>query len=309
MKKKLLILITVITVSFSSAYAWGGGAILGSESYLSIGTFGGPGALMFSGDTESPNKIGFAFGFSVDYSCYINKYLGFTTGMHIFRMSSGYKETNISSRGEGSIRVSDGISSWYDDARYHIKTGRIDETYKTVFLEVPVMLAFQYQKWYWNMGMKVAVPISMNCDYTFGNSKLYLDEDLTTGTSFTSPGMFIREYSGSSGTNDLYDKQRHQLLVFYVMASLEAGYNVAFYGGSSTLTVGAFVDVSLNGAKLNSSSESPTITLDSEELTYNNSLSSGKVNTVTCFKAGIKLQYNIGIGHGAHRSTRGLHYL
>lgn len=308
MKKRLLTLIIALTALNLQASAWGVGRILGSESYVSVGALGGAGGLMFSGDADKPNKLGFTYGIGIDYTSYINNYIGFTTGIRMYRMSSGYYENNITSYGDGSLRVTDGTSIWNCDARYHLNTDRIDETYKTLFLEVPVMLAMQYRKWFWNVGLKVAVPVKMDCDYTYGESTLYLDENRTTGTVLTNP-MRIKSYNGSSGSEDLYDKQRHQLLICYVMATAEVGYNVSYYNNGSSLSVGAFIDVSLNGAKINNAADAPTMSINSDELVYSNSVQSGRVNNVRCFKAGIRLQYNLGIGHGAKRSGRGLRYL
>ncbi|KWW32031.1 MAG: hypothetical protein AUK63_127 [bacterium P3] len=308
MKKKILPFLIALAALVPQASAWGGGLILGSESYLSFGVLGGPGGLMFNGSVKEPSSMGFTFGFNVNYTCYINNYIGFSTGVHINRMSSGYYESDVLSYGTGNVQVGDGSTLWTVNARYHLKTGRVDETYKTYFVEVPVLLAMQYRKWYWNMGLKVAVPVAMHADYTYDKSDLYLDEVLGSGTVLSNP-LHVNSYDGASGEVDLYDKQRHQLLMFYVMASAEIGYNVAFYGGASSLSVGVFMDMSVNSAKLNNAANTASITLNTNELYYHNSVQTDKVKSVGCFKAGIKLQYNLGIGQGARRSTRGLRYL
>lgn len=308
MKKKILLSVIAVWMFSFQASAWGG-LLLGTESYLSFGVLGGPGMLSFSGESEHSSNMGFTFGIHVDYTTYINNYIGFSTGIHVTRMSSGYDENNVVSTGSGNVLVNNGSGvSQYYNARYHLNTERVDETYKTFFVEVPILLAMQYRKWYWNMGLKIAVPVSMHSDYTYSQSDLYLDEVLGTGTTLD-PAWHVATYEGATGTTDLYEKQRHQLLIFYVLASAEVGYNVAFYSGGSSLSVGAFADLSLNSASLNNAAGSSSFTLNTNTLQYNNSLETDKVKTVGCFKAGIKLQYNLGLGRSAHRSSRGLRYL
>lgn len=309
MNKSLFIMLFLLTATTTHVMGWGGiGFSLGSESYLKFGVTGGPGGMSFNGKSGATNKLGFTFGFDIDYTCFLNDFIGFTTGIHVNHMSSGCSDQYVKSAGKGNVQVSDGVSTWNYNARYHLITDQIDETYKTITIEVPILLSMQYRKWYWNLGVKVAVPVSMQVDYTYGHSDLYLDEIVGSGTVLSKP-LQVASYDGASGSSDLYDKQRHQLLMFYVLASVEVGYTVAFYTGSSSLTVGLFGDFSLNSAQLNDASSSATITLNTNALDYHNTAQTDKVSSVGCYKAGIKLQYHLGIGRASQRSTRGLRYL
>ena len=73
--------------------------------------------------------------------------------------------------------------------------------------------------------------------------------------------------------------------------------------------MGAFVDMSLNGAKLNNASNTATMTLNTDVLSYHSTVLTDKVNSVSCFKVGFNLKYNLGVGQKAQRSTRGKRYL
>lgn len=311
MTKKILTL-TLSAIALLSAYrahAWGGVIALGTESYLSFGIEGGPGGLLLNGTVSEPTRMGFTYGFNVGYTCYLNSNIGFNTGIHLSRMSSGFYESNIRSEGRGKLAIA-GVTSGWTSAPFYLVTSRTDETYKTYFVEVPVMLAMQYRKWYWNLGLKVAVPFAMHVNYTYGESELFVDKgaQLGTGVVLDEP-MYIGTYDGTSGTANIYDEQRHQLLMFYMLASLEVGYNVAFYGGASSLSVGVYVDYSLNRARLNNSGQTSMVELNSDEIKYNNSMQSGHITSMECLKFGICLHYNLGIGHGARHSTRAMRFL
>lgn len=303
MKKRLLILLITVTTGLSQV--WAGG--LGVESYLGLGMQIGYGSLVFGGQGRSSSPGGM-YGFNVDYSCFINDHVGFTTGIHFDRIGCGYYETAVVSPGEGNVLVSNGVTMMNYNAKYRLVTDRIDETYTSYFVEIPLLVSIQHNRWYWHMGMKLAFPITMEVDYSYGESELYLDEITGSGTVLTNP-WHVKTYDGSNGNADLFENEHKPFSMCYVMASFELGYNVAYYSNASSLSLGAFVDMSLNGVKLSNASNSTTMTLNTNVLSYHSIVQTNKVNAVSCFKFGVKLNYNLGVGEKAQRSHRGKRYL
>ena len=308
-KKILIVLFAAFVLALPhKSQAWGGGLVLGTESYFSFGVMGSYGGLMFNGSIYDPSKMGFTYGLNIGYTCYINNNIGFATGVHINRMSSGYYEKGIRSAGKGKISIS-GLTSGWTTAPFILETDRTDEIYKTVFIEVPIMLAMQFRKWYWDIGLKIAVPVSMKAEYIYGESELYIDKGAQMGTGVVlDEPMYISTYDGIKGSINIYDEQRHQLLMFFVTASAEVGYNVAFYGGASSLSVGLFFDFALNTAELKGISQS-ALELNTDEIKYSSSMESEHTTSMGCFKTGLRLQYNLGIGQGARRNTRAMKFL
>lgn len=302
MKKRLLVLLITVTAGLSQA--WGDGF---AESYLGMGVQGGFGSLVFGGQGRS-TRVGSMYGFSVNYSVYFNEYVGFSTGLHFDRLTCGYYETGVVSPGSGNVLVSDGVTYSNYNASYHLVTDRIDETYTSYFIELPLLVSILHNRWYCNMGLKLALPVSMNVDFTYGESELYLDEITGTGTVLTDP-WHVKTYEGSTGKSDLFDKQRSQLSMCYMMASIELGCNIAYTSNASSLSLGAFVDMSLNGAKLSNASNTATMTLNTDVLSYHSAVQTDKVNSVSYYKVGVKLQYNLGVGRNTHRSSRDKRYL
>lgn len=244
--------------------------------------------LLKSNLSNQSGKIGPAVGLDLNYKRFFTPKVGFVTGINLTLAHSGLNLSGINAKTESTIG-NKAVVYTYD-------MSNCKESYTTVFAELPLQLALQGQRFFGNVGFKLAAPL-----YTqgrFDNSgysvSAYLPQYGTT-IAATESQYGCGTYDGDKGSKDATYVVRQ----VYVFAACEVGmhfpnkkYATRQWG------ISLYADYALNRKNVEGNGNpfiSVTGTNPSDvQMTQQLALGSSFIEKVGYLNAGLRLTFDFG---------------
>ncbi len=298
MKKVLFLTLLILGVSFATK------ASGPMSSTISLGPRVGIGAIMPAGNMMVDYTPGFAWGLDLQYTYMFNQFFGITAGIAYNSLSSSISGSDIISTYTGDMLVTD-VETGYEmltDVRCVGNTTSVKEHFDAAFIEIPLLLAIHNNVWYYNIGLKFAVPLKMNAHYEYGTTLMNVDSICRTGTKLLDP-MPQPSAPGDKGDYDAFKTP----LPLYVLLAMEIGYTFEF-SHSSSVTLGAYLDYGLNDASLSNDPNAELLKLDGRKIEYyRGAVKSNMMSAVRYYRLGFHVAYNFGFG-GASKGANARPY-
>lgn len=298
MKKKLLILCLLCAMA-PAGLLKASGPFVGSS--IEVGGRLGIGAILPVGNAVSTGILsvdytpGFSSGFDLHYTYMANAYFGFTTGVSYVALNSTMGASDVISTYRGDMELdlfSGSGSSVISEVHCIGTTTAVKEEYQTAFLEIPALLAIHNGHWYYDLGLRFAVPMKMNATYDYGESIMLIDEIYYTGITLNDP---MPQPSDPGGSGD-YDVLSNRSKSLYVLWSMEIGFNIDISNNAS-ISLGAYFDYGLNEAKLGNKSSDELLSLNGSTVeNYNGAINSNLMSGIRYYTIGARMLLNIGFG-------------
>ncbi|MBR1792975.1 MAG: hypothetical protein IJ764_04980 [Bacteroidales bacterium] len=270
-----------------------------SACNLSVDLQGGIGSLLIDNQSNGSDKTGTDFGAAVGFTYMFDQMSGIHTGLGITFVHSGYKSETVStSYREQDIVLHDETGDYTGTALVSTTTHRVDETYTSAILSLPIQYAFRYNGFWVNAGMRLSLPLSINASYTYGYSTAAITYfDLPDVSFVTNPVPYQDlDEETQSGTYKAHNTS------LFVDLSLEAGYRFVLNPVKNlSLYVGLYFDYALN--RFGGDKEQGFLTFDGTDedavAKFNGALNSSVVNGYGRMAAGLKVSLNFGLGRKA----------
>lgn len=295
MKKILTIIVAVATISVAAKAS---GPFLGSS--VEFGARFGIGALLPVSDPAiadfMPVKYtpSIAAGIDMHYTYMANQFFGFTTGMSFIILNSSMSSSGVRSTYTGDMMLDlPGFGVTASGVHCVGTTSTVKESYKTAFVEIPALLAIRNGNWYYDLGLRFAVPLKMNADYEYGQSIMYIDYVERTGSDLSANPMPQPADIGGKGEYNVLSNRSRSL---YVLWSMEIGYTIDLFANGA-LSIGAYLDYGLNDANLGNKETDELLTLNGSTVAgYNGMTNSNLMSSIRYYTAGVRVLYNLGFG-------------
>ena len=244
----------------------------------------------------------FAGGIDIHYTYMANQFFGFTTGLSFIMLNSSMSAAGVQSTYTGDVDLDPPLNT----SRVHCigTTSAVKEEYHSSFIEIPALLAIHNGNWFYNLGLRFAVPIKMDATYEYGESTMYIDEIYRTGITLNEPMPQPADLGGSGSYNVLENRSRS----LYVLWSMEIGYSLDLFANGA-LSLSAYFDYGLNDASLNNAEDAELLTLNGSTVQkYNGMTNSNLMNSIRYYTVGVRLLYNLGFGSkvGGGRKSKSL---
>lgn len=221
-----------------------------AHSHLGVGLYGGMSNLIIDSPFGTTSGS-FTPGFIVDYYYFFNKNWGARVGLGL-----SYSRCNFSSNGE--FRDSSNYVDFEGDSvALGYKVGEIDEDFKTIMLELPIMAAYNYKDWAFSAGFKFGFPLSIKYDQTMK------DVDITGYYNFTDP-IYSAKALGAMQDQNLRKKGKFSETPVYIMAGVSVGRKFRLTD-KYDIGVSAFADYSLNSLQMRSRNDKANYQNSSDE--------------------------------------------
>ena len=206
-----------------------------SHSHLGIGFSGGLSSYQTKSDFgETKGK--FTPSFNIDYYYFFNQNWGMRIGLGMTISKCAFKNN-------GAYRDSSSYIDYEGDkVGIGYRVGSINEEFKSLLFEVPLMAAYNYNDWLFAAGFKFGFPLSIKYDQDME------DVDITAYYNFTDP-IYNSKALGAGQGREFHTDGKYSEKSIYVMVGANIGRKFRL---SETLDFGAsvFVDYALNNLEM-----------------------------------------------------------
>lgn len=271
----VLLLIGLATTSVAQEYNY-------DAFRLTVGVNGGMSAFTVSGDNVNGTvKPGLGYGVDLGLSCIFSKHVGIHTGLGFSAANSQYSY--------GDITVSTTVHSTYTiDYESAIRDAKYD--FQSYALTVPFQVAFVYNKWYANAGLKIRVPVKVNSDFSVASTESSATVR-ETGVIVTPSDPMARSLGCVSTDGNVYSNAGNMRESWHALVAVDGGFRFVSKP-TFAWTLGLYAEYALNNQEIKGDGIKMTANSDG---TVSKSVHPIAIEKLGYFAFGLKLQCEFGI--------------
>lgn len=247
----------------------------GAGFRISLGNTLGVSGMPVQNEYDGTFHPGFSFGADLNVYAFINAHVGIRTGLGFSHIYSSYSY--------GSLTEHQTINDLYQvDYTYKVKD--VTMTFNATYAQVPLQLSLLYDRWYANIGFKVAVPMQVQsyCEYNDVEISAYLP---ATGSAISAGDPMAALLGCDNYGKQSFDAMKGQN-PWMVLASVDFGFRIPC-NGESNWTLGLYADYSLFSSKVESTMVRTRMNSAHQGIA---SVAGMPIDKLGFFAAGIKLQ-------------------
>lgn len=168
----------------------------------------GLGSMPFHGDVSWNDQPGLSLGAGVGYTFWFNEHVGIRTGLRFNSMKYNQKVTNYNVPLTATLPLSSiGLPGGSGTTTVNLQASAtsIQEEQHYNFIELPLQLALQFHRVYFNLGASVAKAVNASADYSYTNAAFNMTElpDLSISMNPPVPMTLSGEAEGSIKNADM----------------------------------------------------------------------------------------------------------
>lgn len=197
----------------------------------------GLGSMPFHGNSSWNDQPGLTLGASAGYTYWFNQHVGIHAGVRLNNMSHNQKITNYNVPLTATLPMSSiGLpgGSGTTTVNLNATATSIQEEQQYTFIEVPLQLALQFSKVYWNLGLSVAKAVKAIADYSYTAPALTMSEIPDFNITMTPPVPMALN-SATEGNV----KNSDMVKPLFFLLDAEMGYKI-YLGDVTSIGVGVY---------------------------------------------------------------------
>ena len=271
------------------------------RSNLTIEQGNGINSFLIATDQKNANRVGFATFLQAGYTFFWDCQTGFHTGLGVHYARSGFAAEDVESQSIGYMTAYNNQNSATRRTHYTATLSTVSETYNSVFLEIPLQLAFQDHLFWMDAGVKVLLPLSVSATYDYGEASIgagYAIDGFGVGVEVP---VEIDRLDAQHGTYDVGTLGGGGIAYpAYLAVALSGGYRLAL-DGQNMLQFGLYLDVALNRTCVGGISD--MVSIDGVMQQQRTVLQRNLARSLRYCDFGISMTYNFTFGKkiGYHR--------
>lgn len=253
----------------------------------------GIGSMPFRGLVSWTDQPGLAFGFGANYTYWFNEHVGFRTGLRMNRLTHNQRIANFDMAFDASLPLSSVVygstSTALTTVSLHGTATTIYEEQKYSFIELPLMVALQYNKMFLNVGVAFTQAISAEGDFSYANPVCEITALPDLGTTSNPPTPLTLNSPSSA---KVYNSD--MVKPFYALLGAEAGYNF-YLNPYTSIGVGLFGRLTPFARTTHNTIDVYGLTTDAKYEIFQPS-TTRMAEKVGYYELGVSVNLNIGFG-------------
>ncbi|MBQ0016321.1 MAG: hypothetical protein KBT04_05005 [Bacteroidales bacterium] len=266
---------------------------LAREHNITIAAQGGLGMLAVNNTIGAPTTKGFAAAGDVGYTFMFTLNVGLHAGVGFSYTTSGYSNPSLRSVYLDDVRTYDEETDFVGNADIVSTTSNVEETYKTMMVDIPIQMAFVFKRVWCNAGVRLSLPLSVDATYTAGPTSRGIGYIYNTGVDFPDPIPLGDDYrvAATSGSYKVEPASGKML----VSLAIEGGYRIPV-SLTQELYIGAYIDYSLNRIDSDNTVQYVSYDASHSNPTFHGALQSSATDGYKYCSMGLRLYYSFGFG-------------
>lgn len=273
MKKifSIVLLLAVLSASHAQRY---------DVFRLSVGLNGGLSAFTVSDkNLEGSLKMGTEYGAELGFSVFFSQHFGIRTGLGFSVLNGEYDFENITKTSTLRSLQTINYTTVMQDPKY---------VFRSSYAMVPIQLAFRSQHWYADLGVKVAIPLKSQQDFSVAGTETNAE---VAGLGTITPDSPIASTMGCTRTPAQTFSNKDKSSQFLALLTLDGGYTIV-KAPDFSWTIGLYGEYAINSTAIKGDG---TVMVPNADGTVSKELNPVSVAKLGYFGFGIKLQCDFGI--------------
>lgn len=247
---------------------------------LSIGVNGGLSAFSVkSNNLNGSLKMGLGYGADLGFSVFFSQHFGIRTGLGFYVLNSEYNFDDITKNNTVRSFQTIDYTTVMQDPKY---------AFRSSYAMVPIQVAFRTQHWYANMGVKVAIPLKSQQDFSVSGTETSAE---VAGLGTITPDSPIASTMGCTRTTAQTISNKDKSSQFLALLALDGGYTIV-KSPDFSWSIGLYGEIALNRPQLHGDAVTMTLQDDGSVAKTVNPL---PVDKLGFFAFGLKLTCDFGI--------------
>ena len=247
---------------------------------LSIGVNGGLSAFSVKDNNlEGSLKMGTEYGAELGFSVFFSQHFGIRTGLGFSVLNGEYDFENITKTSTLRTMQNVTFTTVMQDPKY---------VFRSSYAMVPFQVAFRSQHWYADLGMKVAIPLKSQQDFSVAGTETSAE---VAGLGTITPDSPIASTMGCTRTPAQTFSNKDKSSQFLALLTLDGGYTIV-KSPDFSWTIGLYGEYAVNSTNIKGNG---TVMVPHPDGTVSKELNPVSVAKLGYFGFGIKLQFDFGI--------------
>lgn len=273
MKKifSILLLLAIFSASYAQRY---------DVFRLSIGVNGGLSAFTVKSDNLNGSlKMGLGYGADLGFSAFFSQHFGIRTGLGFSVLNGEYNFDDITKNNTVRSFQTIDYTTVMQDPKY---------VFRSSYAMVPIQVAFRTQHWYANMGVKVAIPLKSQQDFSVSGTETSAE---VAGLGTITPDSPIASTMGCTRTVAQTFSNKDKSSQLLALLTLDGGYTIV-KAPDFSWTIGVYGEYAVNSTAIKGDG---TVMIPNADGSVSKELNPVSVAKLGYFGFGIKLQCDFGI--------------
>lgn len=253
----------------------------------------GIGSMPFSGSQSWNDQPNLSLGFGLGYTYWFSTHFGIRTGVRVNILSHNQEISNLNMPITSSLPMSSinpAFGSGMTMVNLRATASSVQEEQQYTFIEVPLLLAMRFQRFYVNLGLSLAKAVNATADYSYSDPACAITALPELGITPTTPVPMTL-----TGEKEGSVKNRNMSKPFYFLLDAEVGYNIPV-GEATNLSVGLFGRYAPIAYKTDNAVEAYTIQPDATYQVVQPSTST-MAEKKGYYEVGLSIGVNFGLGN------------